>query len=279
MSRTMICILFALVGWTSLQAQSPKGHLIMIGGGDRPPVIIEKWIELAGGKDARLLVIPTASELKDTGEYYEKQFREDYGCINVSWLDVWTPEDANKPGLIEQIEQADGIFFAGGDQRRITRAFLDSPLEDAIRQAYQRGAAICGTSAGTACMSERMITGDGDFEVIREGSVELWRGFGLFPRAILDQHFVERQRQNRLLTAVLENPEYLGIGIGESTAAWLKPDGVFEVIGDGWVMVFDAKGAAIRTRKGDLGVRGLTTHILLSGDRFDLETREVSGSR
>jgi cyanophycinase len=128
-------------------------------------------------------------------------------------------------------------------------------------------------------MSPLMLTGEGDFEVISSKNVEVWPGLGLFPGAILDQHFVARQRQNRLLSVVLERPQYLGVGVDEATAVWLKPDGTFEVLGDGSVVVYDAAGATITRAPGDgsvlLGVRDLATHVLLRGDVFDLATRRV----
>ena len=224
-----------------------KGHLVLNGGGKKPAVVMEKFIELAGGKDAAIVVIPTASELSDTGEYYRKLFERDYKCTNVKALEMHKPKHARKAAFVETLANASGIWFSGGDQRRITRVFQESAALEAIRDAYRRGAAVGGTSAGTACMSELMITGEGDWEVLRAKNIELWKGLGLFPKAILDQHFIARQRQNRLITVTLEHPEYFGIGVDEGTAVWLKPDQTFEVVGEGWVQIFDASNT-IRPR-------------------------------
>jgi cyanophycinase len=272
-------LLLLLAATLAATQDAPKGHLVLIGGGKRPPAVMAKFVELAGGASARILVVPTASELPDTVEVYRKELAA-LGAKNVGGLDVRGRLDAQARALVEEVEKAGGIFFSGGDQRRIVDALRDTPVGRAIEEAYRRGAAIGGTSAGTACMSPLMLTGEGDFKVISAKNVEIVAGLGLFPGAILDQHFVARQRQNRLLSVVLERPQYLGVGVDEATAVWLRPDGTFEVLGDGSVVVYDASAATITRAPGDgsvlLGVRGLATHILLRGDSFDLATRRVA---
>ena len=195
-------------------AEPPKGHLVLIGGGKRPAAVMSKFLELAGGPAARILVVPTASELPDTVASYRKELAA-LGATNVEGLDVRIPPDAHRESLVKEVEQAAGIFFAGGDQRRIVKALHDSPVGRAIEAAWRRGAVVGGTSAGTACMSPLMLTGEGDAKTITAKNVELWPGLGLFPGAILDQHFVARQRQNRLMSVVLEHPAYLGIGVDD----------------------------------------------------------------
>jgi cyanophycinase len=161
---------------------------------------------------------------------------------------------------------------------------LGTAVGDAVTDAFKRGAVVGGTSAGTACQSPLMVTGDGDFTVIAANSVELWEGLGLFEGVIVDQHHVARRRQNRLISAVLEHPELLGVGIDEATAVWVRPDGTFEVLGDGWVVVYDASRATIahapENRLGKpLGVHGMITHVLLPGDVFDVKKRAVKGEK
>ena len=256
------------------------GHLVLNGGGGKPAVVMEKFIELAGGVSATVVVFPTASELTDTGDYYRDLFVEEYGCEDVRVADVSHRTDARDPQLAEMVSAAGGIWFAGGDQRRIVAALLDTPVGNAVIEACRNGAVVGGTSAGTACQSGLMLTGDGDFEVITADNVELWDGFGLLPLAIIDQHFVARQRQNRLMSVVLEHPQLLGIGVDEATAVWVRPDRTFEVLGDGWVMVFDAVSAEVtRSLAADgnthLGVHGMVTHILQPGEMFDLEERRI----
>jgi cyanophycinase len=189
---------------------------------------------------------------------------------------VRTPQDAQDPEIAARVLAAGGIFFSGGDQRRITTALLGTPVGDAVIAAHARGATVGGTSAGTACQSPMMITGDGDFTVITADNVELWDGLGLFPGVIVDQHFVARQRQNRLISVVLEHPELIGVGVDEATAVWVRPDGSFQVVGEGWVMVFDAREAVVHDAEGsdgrrELGVHGMKTHVLLPGDVFDAD--------
>jgi len=125
-----------------------------------------------------------------------------------------------------------------------------------------------------------MITGDGDFTVIAAGNVELWDGLGLFPGVIVDQHFVARGRHNRLISVVLEHPDLLGVGVDEATAVWVRPNGTFQVLGEGWVVVYDAHDSEIHRKNGvggrtDLGVHSLKTHVLLPGEVFDVRSRAV----
>jgi cyanophycinase len=278
-TRVTVVVTLALALALPAVADGPLGHLVLIGGGGEPRPVVEKFVELAGGRDAPIVVFPTASERRRTGREYLEMFREEYGCSNVTVAPVKTRADALSPELAALVEQAGGVFFSGGDQSRITRALLGTPLEGALRRAFARGAAVAGTSAGTACMSDPMITGEGDFSVLTAANVELVPGLGLFARVIVDQHFVARQRQNRLISVVLEHPDLLGVGVDERTAVWVRPDRTFEVLGEGWVMVFDAVAAEIRRqpgRRGEaLGVRGLVTHVLLPGEVFDLDSRRV----
>lgn len=262
-------------------AQAPaRGHLVLIGGGDKPADAMRRFVELAGGPSALIVAIPTASEEPDAGEYYLKLLRDDYGCSNVTVLDIKTREDALRADWAEVAGRARGIFFGGGDQSRITRALLDTPVFTGIASAYESGAVVGGTSAGTACQSALMITGEGDFKAITADNVELVRGLGFFRGVIVDQHFVARQRANRLISVILEHPELLGIGIDEDTAAWVRPDGTFQVLGQRCVVVVDPAGAKVsrQPREGGhagLGVHGLTVDVLLPGEVYDLNLRTV----
>jgi cyanophycinase len=283
-TRTCAAILSALLlpaaAATALAGEPvAKGHLVLIGGGEKPPEAMRKFVELAGGKDAPIVAIPTASSEPDAAEYYEKLFREELGCTNAVSLRIRSKADAQRPDFVALARKAKGIFFGGGDQIRITNALLGTPVGDAIAAAFGEGAVVGGTSAGTACQSEVMITGEGDFSLVATRSVETWTGLGFLPGdVVVDQHFLKRQRENRLLSVVLENPALLGVGVDEATAAWFRPDGTFQVLGKSAVMVLDAKGAAVRghprdTGQDPLGVRGLTLHLLLPGDTYDLKAR------
>lgn len=276
--RVAVLLLFA----TSALAATPgHGHLMLIGGGEKPRAAMEKFIELAGGKDAPIVVIPTASEDADVVEYYTNMFMKDYGSTDVVVLPITTKADANLPELVAASKRARGIFFGGGDQVRILNALAGTPVLDALRDAYRAGAVVGGTSAGTACQSEIMITGEGDFKVIQTKSVEVIAGLGfLRDDVIVDQHFIARQRQNRLLSLLLEHPTHLGVGVDEDTAIWVRPDDTFQVIGASSVMVFDPAGASVRRSPGEagkelLGVQGMRVHIVLPGENFDLAKRAL----
>lgn len=259
---------------------SGRGHLVLIGGGSKPPAAMERFVELAGGRDAPIVVFPTASGEPDTPEVYRELLAGTYGCTDVWVAPVRSVEDAHDPEVVARVGAAGGIFFSGGDQRRILEALGGTPTLDALRKAFARGAAVGGTSAGTACQSPLMITGDGDFSRITADNVELWPGLGLFDGVIVDQHFVARSRHNRLISVVLEHPDLLGVGVDEATAVWVRPDDTFEVVGEGWVVVYDARPASVRRRPYPpggtaLGAVGITVHVLLPGDRFDLRARRV----
>jgi cyanophycinase len=267
--------LLALLAAGPLPGGEPP--LLLIGGGPRPPAVMAKFVELAGGPAAPIVVFPTASELADTGRVYERELAA-LGAKRVEALPVHERRDAERADLVAKVEAAGGIFFSGGDQRRITAALLGTPLGRAVEAAYRRGAAVGGTSAGLACMSALMLTGEGDFEGVRAGAVEVVPGLGLLEGAVLDQHFLARQRLNRLLTVILERPELLGIGVDEATAIWVRPDRTLEVLGESQVVIVDARAAAIAAGpapeggRPPLGAAGVRLHLLLPGDRFDLAT-------
>ncbi len=279
MRRTLALLASAMLATAAAaKGPAPKGNLILIGGGDKPKEAMAKFVELAGGPNAPIVAIPTASEEADAGSSYEKLFKEEYGCTNVVALDLKTRADAMRPELAQRALSAGGIFFGGGDQVRITNAILGTPVGAAIASAFERGAVVGGTSAGLACQSELMITGEGDFTVIRAGAVELKPGFGFFRGVILDQHFIKRQRENRLVSAILEHPNLLGVAVDEDTAVWVRPDQTFTVMGESAVVVLDASKAAIGRQpdpKGKelLGVHGLRVHVLLPGEGFDVKTK------
>ena len=261
-------------------AAASGGHLVLIGGGERPPEVMRAFVRLAGGPNAPIVLIPTASEDPTAGAERAAEFRDQWGCTDVSVLEVRSCADASRPDYVAAAERARGIYFLGGDQTRIVNAFEGSPLLAAIERAFRGGAALGGTSAGTACMSSLMITGEGDFDVITADNVELWPGLGFFRGVIVDQHFVARRRQNRLLSVILEHPHLVGVGVDEETAVWVRPDGTFEVLGRGTVTVVDATGATVVRAPGApghdvLGGHGLRLELLVAGDGYDLVSRSV----
>lgn len=251
-----------------------KGHLVLMGGGPKPAQAMKKFIELAGGTSASIVILPTASEAEDTPEYYTELFAG-YGCHKVIVLPVKTSDDAANPAYMKPIEAAGGIFFTGGDQRRITKALLDTPMLDLIKKRFRSGVVVGGTSAGTACMSPLMLTGDGKFDRIVADNVVTTPGLGLASGVVLDQHFLARQRQNRLLSVVLTHPQYVGVGVDEDTAAWFSPDGRLTVLGNSQVLIYDARHTATEKRAATLVGSEMRLHLLAAGDYFSIQSGQV----
>jgi cyanophycinase len=258
-------------------AQRPQGHLVIIGGGPRPESIMKKIIALAGGTNARIVIVPMASEEPlEVARAQREQF-EKLGAPSVAFINC-TAAHANADSVLATLRSATGIFFSGGDQNRLKRALWGTKALEEIRGVYRRGGVIAGTSAGAAIQSKIMLTGDeainkdtnNPYGVVQRRNIVTDTGFGFVETMIVDQHFVKRKRQNRLLTLVLEHPETIGVGIDESTCIIVNPDASFDVLGEATVMVFDARAAKnIRTdERNNLAADNMTLHILPSGARF-----------
>ena len=258
-----------------------NGHLFIIGGGDRPEYLMQKYIELAGGHDAKIIVVPFASgDAYETALYLVDQFTS-YGCKNVDYV-FFAQGEADLPENIGKLDGATGIYFAGGDQSELTKILLGTKFLEKIKEIHRNGGVVGGTSAGAAVMSKIMLTGeelvnpdaeDGPaFPCILKGNVEVAEGFGFIDNAIIDQHFIQRKRENRLITLVVESC-LPGIGIDESTAIIVKADNSFEVFGDRTVMIFEPQECTpVRTDKhGNLAADNITLRILLSGDTYKIK--------
>lgn len=264
--RRRLLVAFALVVAAWGPAWADPGSLLLIGGGDHPPAVMKKFIALAGGPRALILIVPSASERPDAASDYVKEFGG-LGAGRVRALQIHRHADAMQGEWQRLVPQAGGIFFTGGDQCRLMHVIEGTPFAAAVRAAYARGAVIGGTSAGTAFATSLMITGDSSPKFIRDDPKALGTGLGLFPGVIVDQHFVKRQRFNRLIAVVALHPDHLGVGIDEATAVWRRPDGTLEVLGSGSVAIVDASAAKVtRGRDGTLGIRGMRIHLLLPGD-------------
>jgi len=229
---------------------APERRLVIVGGGERPPAALARFVAWAGGSGARVLVLTWASgEPKASCEALVADLAP-HGpgttlCSPEATLDAKgkaAPLDAASRGLfLEELRSATGVFFTGGDQARIMDV-LDAELLAAVRRRHADGVVFGGTSAGAAAMSLRMITGDGDFTVLDGDQVVVREGLGLVPGVIIDQHFVRRQRENRLLGLVLKHPDERGVGIDEDTALLVTNGRKAEVVGKGPVLLVDAKG-------------------------------------
>ncbi len=248
-----------------------RGHLVLVGGGGTTDAIRARALELAGGKSAKIVVLPHASGRDDRGESAAEMWREDGAAavVNVG--------DTSAERALEALAAADLVWISGGAQDRFMETWRDTPVPQAIRDAYARGAVVGGTSAGAALMSSAMMTGEADLEAVHAERTELVGGLALWPEVIVDQHFVRRQRQNRLLSAVLDRPELVGVGIDERTAVIVSAGGRrFEVVGDSNVIVIDARKASVdETKPGEpLAARGLTLHVLRTGMTMELAPQE-----
>jgi cyanophycinase len=258
-----------------------RGYIIPIGGAEgrnRKSGILSRFAKLCGGKNARIMVIPTASLLNDTGPQYEKLFRS-MGAKSMC-VPIEQREDCFDGETIRILEAATGIFITGGNQLRLSTILGGTPVARGIRKLNAQGIHVAGTSAGAAIVSEHMIAGGRSGASPRESGVELAPGLGLTNRVIVDQHFNQRQRMGRLLAALSFNPFACGLGIDENTAAFIGPDGEFEVVGHGTVTVVDPAdlrhSSMSYVRKAQpVTLIGLTLHVLAEGARFNVETRQA----
>ena len=260
-------------------AAGQQGSLLIVGGGSQPPELVQRFVELAGGAErARIAVIPLASgDAKASGDGKVEQFVDEYGAEAFVLMPLRAEAERGIPGVLDGVT---GVWFTGGDQARITEVLAGTRLLEQIRALYRGGAVIGGTSAGAAIMSDSMLTGNqtrgdstgyfGDeFETIAYGTIEVVPGLGFLPGTIVDQHFVARERHNRLLSAVIERPTLVGVGIDESTAIEVGPDGRWTVRGASQVIVYDARSAAIAADRAVAGASGIHLHVLPPGAVFD----------
>ncbi len=272
-------------------AKTPKnndrGWIIPIGGGDkkvRSSTILQRLVELSGGADARMVIIPTASQLDTAGQRTQDVFRE-LGVSDIEIVDLETRADCEDPKFLDKLNAATGVFVTGGNQLRLTTTIGGTSAAKALRAGNARGVHIAGTSAGAAFVCEHMIAIGKSGGTPKRGMASLSPGLGLTNRVIVDQHFRERDRLGRLLTALAYNPFATGVGVDEDTAAFIGPDDVIEVFGSGGLTVVDPSGIEFSSMAdanmgAAVGLIGVKLHILLAGDRYDLNSRQAfpSGS-
>ncbi|MBL8857008.1 MAG: cyanophycinase [Planctomycetes bacterium] len=250
--------------------KAPKGKLVVVGGGGTTPEIIERALELAGGKSARMLIVAQASSNPDAGDE-SKVFWMEKGATNVHVLDL-----ADEALALREVEQAAFIWMPGGDQSRLYDELAKTKVAAAIKKRYLEGAVVGGTSAGAAVQSQVMLIGGekADLKSVRSGGSETAPGLGVWPEVIVDQHFVKRQRFTRLLACVLDHPELVGVGIDEKTAVVVTGSQI-EVLGESTVLVVDARSARkAATKDAELhSATDLKLHVLRRGDKLDLAQR------
>lgn len=265
------------------EGDKKRGHIIPIGGAEDKEgssEILRKFLEVSGGKRARIVIIPTASKLDDTGLRYEKIFTK-LGAAEAKEISIKTRSEAADPAWLTLIENATGIFITGGNQLRLTTIIGGTPLAKAIRKANARGVTVGGTSAGAAILSEHMIAYGAEGNTPQAGKVALVPGFGLTNRIMIDQHFRQRDRLGRLLTAIAYNPFAVGVGLDEDTAAFIDHNKRLTVVGAGALTIIDASELSYSSiadaKEGKpVTMTGVRLHILAHGGTFDLNTREAS---
>jgi cyanophycinase len=259
-----------------------RGFIVPVGGGEeklRDRVILNRFVEVCGGKEATVVIIPTASSLPDTGNKYEALFKE-IGAGNAISLPFETRADCEREDWLEILRQADGVFLTGGNQLRLSTNLGGSSVGRILRESHTMGQHVAGTSAGAAFLSEHMIAFGDEGSTPRSSMVTLAPGLGLTRRVIIDQHFRERDRLGRLLAAISYNPRTIGIGLDEDTAIFIDPDERMEVVGSGAVTIVDPTKvdySSMDSAKQDepVSLIGLRLHILTDGGTFDCNTMEA----
>jgi cyanophycinase len=259
----------------------PHGSIVAVGGGEEKfdkPDILERFVAEAGGADARIAILPTASAIPaERANFYSQVFTQ-IGAGAANPLPILSREDAQRPEHLAAIDDATGVFMTGGDQSRLVAILAGTPALEAIHANLVAGGALAGTSAGASAFSATMIVGGEGGLQLRRDAVDLAPGLGVITRLIIDQHFSQRKRLGRLLTAVAIEPTKLGVGIDEDTAIVYYGSGQIEVIGSGQVFVIDgskavAHGLSETDPAATFSLQGALLHVLTAGDRFDVEKR------
>ncbi|MCP4433054.1 MAG: cyanophycinase [Gammaproteobacteria bacterium] len=258
-----------------------RGYVIPIGGAEErtgSAIVLKRFVKLCGGKKARIVIIPTASLLPDTGEKYVEIFSK-IGVTSAVSITINERVEASREDYLEVLDQASGIFITGGNQLRLSTILGGTDVSQKVRRLNATGVHVAGTSAGAAIMPEHMIAGGSTGTVPSGDGVNLAPGLGLTNSLLIDQHFSQRDRLGRLLTAISYNPFMLGVGIDEDTAIFINPDQNFEVVGSGAVTVIDPmhlsySSMSRASKKESLSLLDLKLHILSRGCRFDIHERK-----
>ncbi|MCF8364236.1 MAG: cyanophycinase [Bacteroidales bacterium] len=270
------CLLLFVSGCNNINC-SKQGKLFIIGGGERPPELMQKMLDASGLllKDY-IVILPFASnEQVEVSTIVTEQFH-DLGFKNIRTLFLNADTLLAKSSL-DSVRNARLIYITGGDQNLFMKTAAKTGLTEAVQQAYTRGAMIAGTSAGAAVMSKKMITGNqlsyaeytNNFRTIHQNNIEIKAGLGLLDHSIIDQHFIQRMRMNRLLSVAIENPDEMCIGIDESTAILVEGNRA-KVVGSSQVIVLTNGSKESETKNGLLGAKDLRIQVLLPGDVFKI---------
>lgn len=275
---TVFAIVIFLNGYAQADRDLPKGNLFIIGGGNRSPELVKKMIETAQlNKKDYVAILPMSGSEPDTSYLYIKEDLEP-ACNNTIANLNFTSANANDKVWLDSLRKAKLIFITGGDQSRFMKIVWNTPIYQAIHDAYKNGATIAGTSAGAAVMSKHMITGnqlldtvyESTFNKLWDNNIEFADGLGLMTTAIVDQHFVARSRYNRLISAIAKYPELPCIGIDEGTAIIVHHNKI-TVSGESQVILFSHPKNIKTTKTNLLTLQDLHISIFADGDSFELK--------
>jgi cyanophycinase len=267
----------------------PTQTAIMVIGGAEDKVhgreILHNFFSRAGGEDARIAILPCASrEPTIIGDRYRTIFT-DMGAKEIQILNIMDRDQCSDPAMQEYISDCSGVFMTGGDQLRLCGILADTPLMETVRsRAQSGGVTLAGTSAGAAVMGHHMIAGGGSGETPNHSLVDLTIGLGIIPEVIVDQHFHNRNRMARLMSAIAGHPDHIGIGIDEDTCAVFERDGTLQVIGKGAVTIVDPQemhytNQAEAGRSDPLCISNLRVHVLSANCRYDLRHRKMTAPK
>lgn len=257
------------------------GLLLIIGGNEDKTGkcrILRKFIDLCGGRESRIGILTTATELpQEVGSEYKVLF-EMLGAKVVDTIHIDGRRQAFDRQLAERIATYQGLFFTGGDQLRLTSILGGTAVEQAIADNFRNGGVIAGTSAGASVMSHTMIVGGESSETPKKSMISMAEGMGLLNNAVIDQHFAQRGRINRLLAVIAQNPKVLGIGIDEDTALLVRAGGKCTVIGSQTITIADGRNiihtnVSELSRFDPLAITNVSLHILPEGFGYDLSQR------
>ena len=274
----VLSLLFSLTIYGQSKLSNQAGSLFIIGGGDRPPELIQSLLSTAKlDKTDYIVILPMSSAEPDSSYYYIKQDLGQFTLNSIVNLN-FTKNKVNNSKWLDSLKYAKLIFITGGDQSRFMNVVLNTPVIEAIHYAYNNGSTIAGTSAGAAVMSKQMITGNqlagdslnsGAFKIIHINNLELKEGLGLLTTAIIDQHFIVRSRFNRLITALAMFPKYSCIGIDEATAIIVQGKRV-TVVGESQVVVLsDPKNLSVKKKL--IKMEEVRFSIYTAGDIFRIK--------
>lgn len=243
--------------------------------------VLKHVIDEAKGADSKVVLVTSASNIPDeVSASYRHGFGR-LGCTDLVHFHIKNKKECEEPELLEAFGKADVVMFSGGNQAKLPRYIRNTRLHDQLKHRFRNeNLVIAGTSAGAMAMSEFMVAGGSASEAFVKGAVKMRVGLGFIPELIIDTHFVRRGRFGRLAEAVSKHSECVGIGLAEDTGVVIKNNEEFRVIGSGMCIVMDPRTVTHNNHKvlkdgTPMSIKGLTTHVLANGDRFDLRDHSV----